>query len=169
MEPAGEELRDHLARKYGSTKEQSDEARARLTEAGDALGFTFAFNEDSRIFNTFQAHQLLHWAGETGKAHDLKLALLKAFFTDGKNVSDVDVLVAEASAVGLDANEARAVLADGRFAEIVRTQEGFWTSRGISGVPSMIFDNKHLVTGAQGTENYVKILNHVISAPAEAS
>ncbi|MDO6725849.1 MAG: DsbA family oxidoreductase [Cognatishimia sp.] len=169
MEPAGEELRDHLARKYGSTKEQSDEARARLTEAGDALGFTFAFNEDSRIFNTFQAHQLLHWAGETGKAHDLKLALLKAYFTDGKDVSDVDVLVAEASAVGLDANEARAVLADGRFAEIVRTQEGFWTSRGISGVPSMIFDNKHLVTGAQGTENYVKILNHVISAPAEAS
>lgn len=166
MVPEGEELQAHLSRKYGSTKEQSDEIRGRLTELGAALDFKFEFQDSMRIFNTFQAHQLIHWAGDIGKAHDLKLALLKAYFTDGKDVSDLEVLIAEVTAIGLDGDEARAVLADGRFAEVVRTQEGFWTSRGVSGVPSMIFDSKHLVTGAQGTDNYVKILNHLASDSA---
>lgn len=157
----GQNLREHLGEKYGSTAEQSDQVRNRLKELGDTLGFAFNFAPESRIFNTFKAHQLIHWAGEQGKAHELKLALLAAYFTDGKDVSDTEALLTEVAGIGLDADKARDVLDSGEFVEMVRSKQDFWQSRGINSVPSMIFDSQHLVAGAQGTENYVKILNHL--------
>lgn len=165
MDAEGQNLRDHLAEKYGSTVGQSEQVRDRLKDMGAALGFGFNFTDDSRIYNTFDAHQLIHWAGEQGKAHPLKLALLTAYFTEGKDVSDTDVLLAAVTQVGLDREKARAVLDSGEFEEIVRTKQEFWRSRGINSVPSMIFESQHLVTGAQGTENYIKILNHLAELP----
>lgn len=161
MGAEGQNLREHLAEKYGSTKEQSDQVRGKLKELGEGLGFAFNFQDGSRIFNTFNAHQLIHWAGEQGKAHELKLALLKAYFSEGKDVSDTDVLLAEVTGIGLDAEQAREALESDAFAEIVRSKQEFWHSRGINSVPSMIFDSKHLVPGAQGTENYIKILQQL--------
>ncbi|GAA6206730.1 DsbA family oxidoreductase [Cognatishimia sp. WU-CL00825] len=170
MAASGQDLAEHLAEKYGSTPEQSAEVRGRLSSLGEDLGFVFKFNPESRIYNTFQAHQLLHWAGEHGVAHALKQALFEAYFSDGKDMSEIEVLVDEAGKVGLDRGEARAVLLENRYAHVVREMERFWQSRGITGVPAMIFDSKHLVTGAQGVENYIKILQRVLqeSVPEKA-
>lgn len=167
MEPEGENIRDHIMRKYGSTAEQSADARARLSDLGTSLDFQFAWSDDSRIYNTFAAHQLIHWAAETGKAQALKLALFDAYFTDGKDVSDPDVLVDVAATLGLDRTEAEAVLQDGRFAQTVREKESFWTSRGVSGVPTMIFDAQQATSGAQGVETFSKVLTHMAAQPRQ--
>ena len=161
MAAAGENLRAHLAAKYGTTLEGSIRARAKLTAMGAELDFAFNYADDMRIYNTFRAHQLLHWAGQQGRQHDLKMALFGAFFTDHKNIDDPHILADVAGGIGLDRNDAAAVLVAGEFAEAVREEETFWMSRGISGVPAMIFDEKYLVSGAQGVANYTSILNQV--------
>ncbi|MDA3888624.1 MAG: DsbA family protein, partial [Allgaiera sp.] len=116
--------------------------------------------------NTFNAHQLLHWAGMQGRKHDLKMALFSAHFTDRRDLSDDGVLADVAGEIGLNRAEALAVLQDQRLADGVRQLETFWIKQGIQGVPAMIFDRKHLVTGAQGVENYTNILNQLTSEQA---
>ena len=167
MVEEGENLREHLAAKYGTTLEGSIEARARLTEMGAALGFTFNYADDMRMYNTFRAHQLIDWAEEQGRAHDAKLALFAAFFTRRENVADTQVLVEVASQIGLDRDAARQTLDSGERADKVREKEQFWTSRGVQGVPAMIFERQHHVTGAQGEENYANVLKQLKSAQAE--
>ncbi|AHD01793.1 DsbA family oxidoreductase [Leisingera methylohalidivorans] len=158
----GEDLREHLAAKYGSTAEQSAQVRAQLTELGEALGFTFRFYDGMRIYNTFQAHQLIEWAEERGKGHEMKQALLEAYFTDGKDISDLEVLTQAAESLGLDGAEARAALDSGKHGDSVRQREAFWVNQGIRGVPAMVFNGRHLVTGAQGVENYASILEQLM-------
>ncbi len=161
MEPKGENLRDHIMRKYGSTAEQSKDARDRLTHVGADLDIDFQWSDNSRIYNTFAAHQLLHWASETGQAQALKLALFDAYFTKGQDVSDPEVLVDVAASIGLNSEEAQAVLEDQRHAEMVRQKEQFWTSRGVTGVPTMVFEGKQATSGAQGVDTFAKLLRHV--------
>ncbi|MGR3713920.1 MAG: DsbA family oxidoreductase [Shimia sp.] len=163
MEADGENLRDHIMRKYGSTAEQSKDARDRLTEVGADLDIDFRWSDDSRIYNTFAAHQLLHWASETGQAQALKLALFEAYFTQGRDVSDSNVLIDVAASVGLIAEEAEAVLRDERHADMVRQKEQFWTARGVSGVPTMVFDGKQATSGAQGVETFTRLLKQLTS------
>lgn len=161
MPEEGEDLQQHLAAKYGSTPEDSRKVRARLTTMGAELGFKFDYADDMRIVNTFRAHQLLHWAGPQGREHDLKMALFAACFTHRQNVNDPEVLADVAASVGLDRDEALAVLRDARYADAVRDAERIWTERGIQGVPAMIFNQKYLVTGAQGIENFTAILRQL--------
>ncbi len=166
MAEEGENLQEHVAAKYGTTPEGSRKARARLTELGASLGFTFDYADDMRMVNTFRAHQLLHWAESQGQGHQMKMALFAAFFTERRNVNDPQVLADVAASIGLDREDALAVLEDGRFAEDVRTREQFWTGHGIQGVPAMIFDRHYLVSGAQGVENYRTFLNKVAEEKA---
>ncbi len=166
MGAAGQNLREHITEKYGTTAEQSATARDRLSALGTELGFTFNYGDDMRMYNTFRAHQLLHWAGTLGRQHDLKMQLFGAFFTHQRNIDDPDVLADAAEAIGLDRDEALAVLADSRHAEAVRRQEAFWTSRGIQGVPAMIFNQRHLVSGAQGIDNYTSVLRQLTEGRA---
>ena len=149
MPEGGENLRAHLAAKYGTTLEGSIKARANLTQMGADLGFTFDYFDEMKMFNTFKAHQLLHYAREQGKDHDLKIRLFSAFFGERKEVDQIDVLVAEAEAVGLDGVQSRAILEDERYADAVRTEEQEWIRRGIQGVPAFIFNERHMVSGAQ--------------------
>ena len=166
MPPEGENLREHIARKYGATPADGDRNRARLTELGEALGFPFRYGEASRIVNTFKAHQLLHWAETLGRGAALKMSLFDAYFTRQEDINDEAVLVAAAERTGLDGGEAKAVLADNRFAAIVRQRERFWTERGVQGVPAMIFEEKFITSGAQGVENFTAILEEVRSRKA---
>lgn len=167
MPPEGENLRDHIMRKYGSTAEQSQDARDRLTGLGAELGFKFGFTDDMRMVNTFKAHQLLHWASPQGKEHLLKMAFFKAYFQDRKDLNDDRILADVAESVGLERADALKALEDGRFADAVRQEEAFWTGNGIHGVPAVIFERRHLVSGAQGAENYTKIIEHLMSGEAE--
>ncbi|MGP6088924.1 DsbA family oxidoreductase [Antarctobacter jejuensis] len=161
MADEGEDLREHLAAKYGTTAEESRQARERLTEMGAALGFTFDYADDMRMWNTFRAHQLIDWATEQGKGHAAKMALFAAFFTWRENIADPGVLADVAAEIGLERDAALAMLDSGDRADSVRQKEQFWTSRGITGVPAMIFARQHLVVGAQGEENYARILEHL--------
>jgi predicted DsbA family dithiol-disulfide isomerase len=158
MPPEGQDIGEHLAEKYGTTAEQSAANRATMTARGKELGFEFNFVDGFRMHNTFNTHQLLHWANEQGLKSDLKQALFTAHFTHGRNLSDDAVLVEIAGEIGLDRGEAKAVLGDQRFANAVRQEQQFWTQQGISGVPAVVFDQQHLVTGAQGVENFKSVL-----------
>lgn len=161
MPAEGQNLREHLAEKYGSTKEQSDANRKHITAIGAELGFEFYFTDDMRMHNTFNVHQLLHWAEQQGRKQDLKQAFFSAYFTHRRNLSDDEVLADIAAEMGLARDEALAVLQDQRFANDVRAAEKFWIDAGIRGVPAIVFNRRHLVTGAQGTENYQQILQQL--------
>ncbi len=166
MAEEGENLRAHLAAKYGTTPEGSRQARARLTELGAELGFAFNYADDMRMVNTFRAHQLLHWAEGEGRGHDLQMALFAAFFGERRNLNDPAVAAEVAAGAGLDRDEALAVLADGRHAEAVRRREQLWIDRGIHGVPAMIFQERYMASGAQGVENYRRILQRLVGEMA---
>lgn len=161
MPAAGQNLRAHIMEKYGTTAEQSEQSRQQITAVAAGLGFDFRFSEEMRMYNTFNAHQLLHWAEPQGGEHKLKLALFAAYFTDRRDLSDPATLADIAGETGLDRDEALAVLQDQRFGAEVRAAEALWHSRGISAVPAVVFDQRHLVTGAQGVENYTAILRQL--------
>jgi len=161
MPPEGQNIREHVAEKYGSTKEQSDASRLQMKQTGTDLGFEFNYSDNARMHNTFNLHQLLHWADKQKRMHDLKMALFMAHFTNERNLSDDAVLADIASEIGLDRSEALAVLTDQRFAKDVRNEEQHWISQGIQSVPAVIFNQQHLVSGAQGVENYTSILKQL--------
>ena len=161
MAPEGEDVGEHLARKYGSTPEQMAQNREAIRERGASVGFTFNMDKRGRIYNTFDAHRLLHWAESKGKQRELKHALLGAYFTDGRNVSDREVLVAAAAQVGLDAAEARQVLDENRFADEVREQERFYQSQGVRAVPSVIVNGRYLIQGGQPPEVFEQSLRRI--------
>ena len=161
MPEEGQNLREHIMEKYGSSQQESDASRVRITEAGAEVGFEFNFTDDPRMHNTFKAHQLLNWAADYGLKHELKQALFAAHFTDNRNISDEEVLADIAEDVGLDREQALAVLADQRYAEVVRTAEQQMQQQDIQSVPAVIFNQRHLVSGAQGVENFKSILNQL--------
>ena len=159
MGPEGEDSTEHLARKYGRTPAQLEDTRAHLRERGAAVGFSFG--PRTRIWNTFDAHRLLHWAGLQGRQLELKRALLKAYQTDDQNPSDPAVLRAAAREAGLDEAQARRVLEEGRYAEEVREQEHRWQRLGIQSVPSVIVNERYLIQGAQPPEAFVQALRRI--------
>jgi len=166
MPAEGQELREHLAQKYGTSVAQSQAARARLTQIAEALGVEFRFDEGMRMHNTFRAHQLLHWAGEQGKQTELELALFESNFSLGENVDDPKVLAGAAARAGLDEDGARAVLHDGRYVDTVREEQRFWLSKGIHAVPSFILDGRYLIPGAQEPEVFVAALRRLLDEKA---
>ncbi|MFK3975306.1 DsbA family oxidoreductase [Shewanella vesiculosa] len=166
MGPEGQHLGEHIAEKYGSTPEQSTQNRQRLTQMGADLGFEFNFSDASRIYNTLQAHQLLYWAAESGKQTELKLALFSSYFTDQKNPDDIEVLIEAATKIGLDADEARAVLTDKRFETAVKEEEQLWISRGIQAVPAIVFNQQYLVSGAQDPDTIAELISKLTTEDA---
>ena len=166
MPPDGQNLREHLAGKYGTTPEGSRAARARLTELGQSLGFTFDYYDEMRMYNTFSAHQLLHWAGNQGRQTELKVELFGAFFSRRENVSDFNVLAAAAGRAGLPVSEAMAVLQDGRFADAVRAEQAQWLDREVHAVPTFLFNDKYLVPGAQDAETFTRVLMKLSASEA---
>ncbi|MEO8779548.1 MAG: DsbA family oxidoreductase [Rhodanobacter sp.] len=157
----GEDSTEHLARKYGSSAQQIDANREVIRERGAAVGFTFNMDRRSRVYNTFDAHRLLHWAALEGKELALKQALLRAYFTDGEDVSDHDTLVRLTTSIGLDATQARQILADETYADEVRSQEQHYASRGIQSVPATIVNDQHLISGGQAPEAFEQALRQI--------
>ncbi|MEM7741610.1 MAG: DsbA family oxidoreductase [Pseudomonadota bacterium] len=162
MSDQGQEIQEHLAMKYGPGAASGGGERMRAL--GEELGITFNRPPDMRIYNTLKAHQLLHWADGMGKQHALKMALFHAYFTDNRNISDLSVLTDIAESVGLDAKEATDI-ANGeaeRLAVQDRIEE--FARRGIMVVPTMIFNNKRVVSGAQGVDGYGRLLDKLTAA-----
>lgn len=161
MGPGGEDTVAYLGRKYGHTPEQIAETQAMIRERGASVGFRFG--PRTRVYNTFDAHRLLHWAGLEGKQLPLKSALLQAYHSDDKDPSSHDVLVEAARSVGLDADAARDVLQSGRYADEVRAEESEFRSMGIQSVPSIIFNRRYLVTGGQPAQAFEQAIRQILA------
>lgn len=163
LPPEGESIAEHLQKKYGMDDAQLAANQDRIRQRGVELGFAFDMGARSRIVNTFDAHRLLHWAeGEgEGKQRGLKQALLRAYFSEGRDVSDRDTLVAIAASAGLDPARAREILDSGEFGKEVRIAEQFFTQAGISGVPAIIIERKHLISGGQPPDVFERALREI--------
>jgi predicted DsbA family dithiol-disulfide isomerase len=164
MPPEGEDATEHLSRKYGAPPEQLARSRAALRERGAAVGFVFG--DRPRVWNTFDAHRLLHWAGTVSDAtqRELKRALLTAYHTNAENPGARDVLLRLVGEVGLDVDRARAILDSDEYGAEVRQRERFWQERGIHSVPAVVIDDRHLISGGQPPEIFEEALRRIASA-----
>ena len=163
MPAEGQDLHEHIAEKYGSTMEQQKESQKTMTDAGEELGFTFDYFEGMRMSNTFEAHVLLEYAREFGKQTELKMRLTKAFFSERKDVSDRAVLKEALLDVGLNAEEALAKLEDQEARKEVRDKEAYWQNIGVRSVPTIVFNEKSAVTGAQPIDLFKKVLTEMLA------
>ena len=163
MGPEGQDLAEHLAQKYGSTPEQQAQARAGIAQRGAAVGFAFRKEGRGRVWNTFDAHRLLLWAGEQGaqQQRDLKMALLTAYHGEGRSPAEHSVLADAAASVGLDRAAAEEVLKSERYADEVRERESHFHSLGVHAVPSVIVNNRHLIQGGQPPEVFEQALRQI--------
>lgn len=171
MPAEGMDVAENLKRKYGMSDAQLAENQQRIRQRGAELGFSFDFNARSRTWNTLSAHRLLHWADTQGPGLQLALkgALLVAHFSQGRNVSDPGVLAEIAGSVGLDAGKAREVLDSDLHADDVRAAERFFQKLGISSVPAVIVERRHLISGGQPPEVFEQALRQIASEPKPAT
>ena len=162
MGAEGADASEYLIAKYGMSREQLAQNRQRIAERGAAVGFIFG--ERKQVWNTFDAHRLLYWAGVEGPPgcqHALKKALLQAYHGEGRNPGAHDVLLELATSVGLDAGRARTVLSGKAFSDEVREAERFWQEAGIDGVPAVVINRRHLIQGGQPPEVFAQALRKI--------
>jgi len=171
MGPEGQDMTEHLTQKYGSSPEQQAQIRETIRARGAAVGFSFKPEGRGRIWNTFDAHRLLHWAGEQGadKQYALKKELLIAYHGRAENVSDTEVLVRACRTVGLDEARAREILGSDEYALAVRENELQWQQVGISSVPAVIVNRQYLISGGQPAAAYEDALRRIASDVAQTS
>jgi len=165
MPPGGQNIGEHIFQKYGRTPEQSAPTREMIRTRAAEVGFTMATGPDSRIYNTFDAHRLLHWAEGSGHQAALKKALFEAYFTHGRDPGETETLVEAAASVGLDAVEAREVLRNGHHAADVRAAEDGWRRAGINAVPAVVINQRYLISGGQPAEAFEQALRQIAAEP----
>ena len=158
MPPEGQDLNEHLVQKYGGTVEQFAGTRQAIRDRGEELGFAFRMDKRDRIYNTFDCHRLLHWAGEAGRQLELKMALFRAYFTEGLNPGDHDVMLQAVRDVGLDESRAKAILDGNEFHDEVREQQKFYAGVGINAVPAVIINDRYLIQGGQPVATFEQAL-----------
>lgn len=169
MPPEGENVAEHVQKKYGSNPERSAAVRQAIREHGAAVGFTFNYGPESRIWNTFDAHRLLAWARTLGRQLELKQALFKSNFTDQRPSSDHAALIDAVREAGLDGDAARAVLTSDAFAEEVRAEEDEWRRQGINAVPSVILNQRWLLQGAQPAHVFEQAIRDIVTGKARVA
>ena len=173
MPAEGQEITEHITQKYGITANQANANRENIRQRGAQLGFKFSSASDAgggrhRIYNTFDAHRLLHWAGleGVGLQRALKEALFAAYFTDGQSPASHEVLARVAGEAGLDADRAREVLASNTYADEVRERAQFYLDQGIHSVPAVIINDRHLISGGQPPEVFEQALRKIAAGDA---
>jgi len=164
MGAQGQDLQEHLHEKYGTTPEQFRQMHADIAARGATVGFTFNIERRERIYNTFDAHRLLHWGsqeGQPGQCKALKHALFAAYFTEGHNPGAHDVLLRLVDGIGLDVQRARTVLQSTAFAQDVRARQAFYQRQGMRSVPAIIVNECHVIQGGQPVQVFEQALRHV--------
>ena len=163
MPAEGENVREHITRKYGSTLEEGKRSEENITELGVELGFRFDFFNEMKIVNTREAHILLCYAKDYGKQTELKMRFFEAYFNQRKDISDRQILIQQLQHVGLNSDEALLRLENDQFSEQVKTTEDYWHSLGVSSVPTMVFNRSSAITGAQPVEVFKQVLAELIN------
>jgi predicted DsbA family dithiol-disulfide isomerase len=163
MVPEGQDIFEHITEKYGSTAAQQEQSREMIRQRGEAVGFTFDMARRGRIYNTFDAHRLLHWAEGQGQGRQraLKEKLFEAYFTNGESPASHEVLLRAAGEVGLDVGAARQVLESAAYADEVRQLEYYWQRAGIRSVPAIVINQRHLISGGQPPEVFEQALRQI--------
>lgn len=163
MGPEGQDVVEHIAEKYGATPEQQAQSRAQIRARGAEVGFTFRAEGRGRVWNTFDAHRLLAWAATLGPAPQraLKTALLQAYHGRAEQMADPATLARIAGEAGLDAQRAAEILAGDAYAAEVREREQYWHLMGISAVPSVVINGRHLIQGGQPVEHFEQALRQI--------
>jgi predicted DsbA family dithiol-disulfide isomerase len=162
MPAEGQNVQEHITEKYGSTLEQQKESQQRMADIGKELGFTFDYFDAMRMVNTFEAHVLLEYAKAFGKQTEMKMRLTRAFFCERKDVSDRAILKQAVLDVGLDAEEALARLDSKEARDDVRSQQTYWKNLGINSVPTIVFNRKSALTGAQPVNVFNEVLTKLL-------
>jgi predicted DsbA family dithiol-disulfide isomerase len=163
MGPEGQDIAEHIKEKYGASPEQQAQSREMIRQRGEDVGFTFDMSKRGRIYNTFDAHRLLHWAEEQGRQRDLKMALFDAYFTRGEDPSSHEVLLGVVEQVGLDRDEAARILASDTYATEVRAIEQLFQNAGVHSVPAIIVNQRHLISGGQPPEVFEQALRQIVA------
>ena len=168
--PAGsQDVGEHLTEKYGSTPEQQEQIRAMIRQRGAEVGFSFHPGGRGRVYNTLDAHRLLHWAGlvgADGPQYALKKALLEAYQGRAECVESHEVLLAAVASAGMDVEQAKAILESDQYADDVRAVERYYQGAGIHSVPAIIINDRHLISGGQPVEVFEKALRQIASGAA---
>ena len=166
MPPEGQDLNEHLVEKYGGTAEQFAASREAIRERGEDLGFKFRMDKRDRIYNTFDCHRLLHWAGEQGRQLELKMALFRAYFTEGENPGAHEVLLKAVADIGLDVARAAYILESDDYADSVRERQRFYASCGINAVPAVVVNDQYLIQGGQPIATFEQALKEIAAKSA---
>jgi predicted DsbA family dithiol-disulfide isomerase len=168
MPAEGQDINEHLGQKYGIDHAQIEQNRAAIKQRGLDVGYEFGHRGGGRIYNTFDAHRLLHWAKQENKQTELKLALFDLYFKESGNPSDHLQLLNTVSKVGLDADAAAAILSADTYAQDVRKEQQHYQALGISSVPAVIVNNKHLISGGQPADVFENALRKISQEQAQA-
>jgi len=163
MSKDGQDINEHLTEKYGLSVSKLAENKQHIRQIGQNSGVEFKFEERARIYNTLDCHMLLHWAGEKNKQTQLKMAFFKAYFSDGKDISQQAVLLEVVESVGLDKLEAQTVLNDEQYKNIVKEEESKYKSMGIQSVPAFIINNEYLLSGGQPSDVFKQSLQDILA------
>lgn len=164
LDVVGQNLQEHLSEKYGSTSEDIKNNQARLTQFGAEHGFTFDFFEEMKIVNTRAAHVLINYAKQHGLQTEMNLRLITAFYSERKDISNRDILKQEIEAVGLDSQQALALLNDKQNLNAIESKEQQWQGLGVKSVPTYVFNMKSAANGAQPVEVFKEILTELMKA-----
>ncbi len=168
MPPGGQEVIEHLTQKYGMPEEQIRINQANIRDRAAAVGFPFHPEGRKHVYNTFHAHRLLHWAGEEcglDAQYRLKKELLGTYFTLAVSLDDQQNLIDAVKRAGLDPIRAQEVLTSDLFADAVHAQQLKYAGMGITSVPSLIFNEKYLLQGAQPAESFASALRRLAVEP----
>ncbi len=166
MPPQGQNINEHIAEKYGADQRTIDDNRARMKAVGEPLGIVFNTTEQTRIYNTFEAHKLLHYAHSLGLQRPLKLALFDAYFTRRSDISNREVLIELAVEVGLVEALSRQALESRELDSLVRAQQQRYINSGISSVPTFIFEQKYSISGAQEPQLLQQTIEKLLDTPS---
>lgn len=158
---------DFLSHHKGMPAAQVEQMLGQMTQTASAEGLTMDFGR-LRHTKTLRAHELLHAAKAAGKQAEVLERLFEAYFAEGEHISDIDTLVRLATDVGLDADETRAALTDGRHADAVDADIAQARAFGITGVPFYVIDGRYGISGAQPGEAFAQILGEIVAERASA-
>jgi predicted DsbA family dithiol-disulfide isomerase len=161
MPSGGQDISEHIAEKYGADAARSTVNRDAIRDRAAALGFAMNFRSGARIYNSFDAHRLLYWAGTKGRQVEVQHALFAAYFTNGRDIADADTLVEAAYTAGLNPIAARTILNNGTYADEVRSEERRWRQEGVTAVPTIVINDRYFISGGQESATFERALRSI--------
>jgi predicted DsbA family dithiol-disulfide isomerase len=163
MPPEGMDRRAYLEAKFGG-KTAAAAIYARIDAAAQGAGLEIDWSTIDRAPNTLDAHRLIHWAGREGRQTAVVAALFRAYFREGRDIGDRAVLLGIAGAAGLDAAMTERLFESGADADDIRARDAHARDRGVTGVPTFVVANRHVVPGAQPPELWMQVIDELAAA-----